>query len=65
MLANIVIETKDRREDIDKDNESDEMQQIKRQFSRNHAMSIHLNLIGVLATLLYGLVLSTKIEVVH
>ena len=31
-----------------------EMKRLKRDFSRNHAMSIHLNLISVGAMMMYG-----------
>ncbi len=38
----------------------DEPQQVNTQFSRTHAMSIHINLIAVLSTLVYGMVLASK-----
>ncbi|KIN06897.1 hypothetical protein OIDMADRAFT_15946 [Oidiodendron maius Zn] len=39
---------------------SEEMHLARRQFSRNHAMSIHLNLIGVISTVVYGVSLSSR-----
>jgi hypothetical protein len=46
------------------ENTSDEMRRIKRDFSRNHAMAIHLNLIGIMATVWYGFALASKIRFV-
>lgn len=40
---------------------SDEMKAIGRKFSREHAMSIHLNLLTILGTIWYGYVLAYKI----
>lgn len=40
---------------------SDEMKLLKRQFSREHAMTIHLNLLAIIGTFVYGLRLSSKI----
>ncbi|KAH6681754.1 hypothetical protein B0J14DRAFT_222197 [Halenospora varia] len=40
---------------------SEEMKLIKRRFSRNHAMSIHLNLLAIIGTILYGIRLGSKI----
>jgi hypothetical protein len=42
------------------DSISGKMYQAKRRFSRNHAMAIHLNLIGVISTSVYGVLLSQK-----
>lgn len=39
------------------------MYKAKRGFSRNHAMSIHLNLIGVITNVVYGILLSSKMTV--
>ncbi|KAH8801862.1 hypothetical protein DL96DRAFT_1634467 [Flagelloscypha sp. PMI_526] len=42
---------------------SDEMKLLNRKFSRNHAMSIHLNAITILASLAYGISFISKLEV--
>jgi hypothetical protein len=34
---------------------SEQMKLVNKAFSRNHAMSIHLNLVGILATIWYAL----------
>ncbi|KAH8807452.1 hypothetical protein F5884DRAFT_789278 [Xylogone sp. PMI_703] len=39
---------------------SPEMHKAKRKFSHNHAMSIHLNLIGVITCIVYGISLSSR-----
>jgi hypothetical protein len=41
---------------------SDEMAKLKKEFSRNHAMSIHLNLIALGATLWYGWRLASRLK---
>jgi hypothetical protein len=41
---------------------SAEMKRLNRAFSRAHAMSIHLNLITIIATLCYGWQLSRKLH---
>lgn len=35
---------------------------VKKTFSRNHAMSIHINLIAVIATVAYGFVLGGRLQ---
>jgi hypothetical protein len=40
------------------------MRRIKRDFTRNHATAIHLNLIGMVATVWYGFALASKIRFV-
>jgi hypothetical protein len=40
---------------------SEDLYKAKRVFSLNHAMSIHLNLIGIITSLLYGLSLSARL----
>ncbi|KAK4213902.1 hypothetical protein QBC37DRAFT_315467 [Rhypophila decipiens] len=42
---------------------SEEMKKLNRIFSRNHAMSIHLNLISMGALVFYGFRLASKIQV--
>lgn len=44
---------------------SDEMETVKRRSSREHAISVHLNLIGVLAAGGYGVLLETKLRLVE
>ena len=41
---------------------SDEMKILNRKFSRAHAMSIHLNLITIGATIWYGLRLASNLQ---
>jgi len=41
---------------------SDDMKILNRAFSRGHAMSIHLNLITIGATIWYGLRLASKLQ---
>ncbi|KAI1500206.1 hypothetical protein F5X99DRAFT_410356 [Biscogniauxia marginata] len=41
---------------------SSETQRLKRSFSRNHAMSIHLNLVSIGATLWWGWNLASKLD---
>jgi hypothetical protein len=38
------------------------MKVLNRRFSKEHAMSIHLNLTGIMATLWYGVLLGLKLE---
>ncbi|WPH03985.1 Hypothetical protein R9X50_00686800 [Acrodontium crateriforme] len=42
---------------------SEAMKTIQRQFSRNHAMSIHLNAIAMLATVWYGFGFASRITI--
>jgi hypothetical protein len=41
---------------------SDEMKAVMRRFSKAHGMSIHLNLITIIATVWYGFVLASKLS---
>lgn len=54
-------ETIDGRKCSDKENMSEDMRRVNRNFSHNHAMSIHLNFIGMLATVWYGFSLASKV----
>lgn len=45
-----------------RDSKSEEMLVLNRAFSRAHAMSIHLNLITIGATLWYGWQLASKLQ---
>jgi Domain of unknown function (DUF4149) len=64
-----ITETKDARKCVDQDRDggqesiSEEMRQLKRNFSRNHAMAIHLNAIAMVATVWYGFSLASRINV--
>lgn len=55
MLITVIVESRRRYKDDQPTNpDTFEATKTSRNFSRNHAMSIHLNLITVVATLLYG-----------
>jgi hypothetical protein len=41
---------------------SPDMKALNRQFSRNHAMAIHLNAISLVATVFYGIALSARLQ---
>jgi hypothetical protein len=41
---------------------SPEMKRLNRQFSRDHAMVIHLNAISTVATILYGFRLASRLK---
>ncbi|ORY18169.1 hypothetical protein BCR34DRAFT_473742 [Clohesyomyces aquaticus] len=62
MIDRVHQETRDGRAIGRKDNMSTEMRLLNREFSRTHAMSIHLNLITIGATLWYGWWLATKLD---
>ena len=59
-----VLETRDGKKHNDLGETSVEMKVRNKDFARNHAMSIHLNLLAVGATLWYGLRLASKLETV-
>lgn len=61
--ADILIETRDRRRYNDPTTKSEEMKVKNRTFSRNHAMSIHINLITIGATIWYGVRLGSRLTV--
>ena len=44
--------------------QSDAMKKVKKEFSKSHAMAIHLNFIGMVATIGYGVGLASKIRFV-
>lgn len=74
MIDKIHQETRDARrvkteqeQDQDQDQQhdtivSEAMKLLKRSFSRNHAMAIHLNAIAMLATVWYGFSLASRIQ---
>ena len=43
------------------DSISEEMALLKRRFSHNHAMAIHLNLLAIIGTAIYGVRLGARI----
>ncbi|KAF0329914.1 hypothetical protein GQ607_002681 [Colletotrichum asianum] len=65
MIDRIHQETRDAKQPDAVDEISPDMQACRRRFSRNHAMSIHLNLISIFAMVWYGVRLASllKIEV--
>ena len=54
-------ETRDGRSNKDASGVSEEMKLAKRNFSRNHAMAIHLNAIAMIATVWYGFSFGSRI----
>jgi hypothetical protein len=60
--ADLCAATRDAQLKLEAGDVSDNMKKLNRSFSRAHAMSIHLNLITIGATLLYGWRLATKID---
>ena len=65
--TNIAVDTRDARlntEGSGKDGgPSPEMQRLRKVFSRNHAMTIHLNLISIGAMVVYGWRLGSRLVV--
>lgn len=59
---NKATETRDGRQLVDVGAISDDMRKLNRSFSRNHAMSIHLNLITIGASLWYGWRLASRLK---
>jgi hypothetical protein len=57
MNTNNELETRDGNRHDD-DGIGEEMRLLNRKFSRQHAMSIHLNLLAIFATIGYGIRLS-------
>lgn len=43
---------------------SEDMKRVKEDFSRAHAMAIHLNAISIVVTVWYGFSLASRIQVV-
>lgn len=60
----MVSETRDGRKHDDV-RVSDSMEARKRAFSRAHAMSIHLNLVAIGATIWYGFRLCSRMELIE
>jgi hypothetical protein len=61
--ADLCAATRDAQLKLEAGSVSDDMRKLNCLFSRAHAMSIHLNLITIGATLLYGWRLASKIGV--
>jgi hypothetical protein len=59
--ADLDAATRDAQLKLEAGSVSEDMKKLNRVFSRAHAMSIHLNLITIGATLVYGWRLATKI----
>ena len=59
----IITETRDGKKYNDPES-TEEMRVKNRAFSRAHAMSIHLNLVAIGATIWYGFLLASRMEVV-
>ncbi|CAJ2499713.1 Uu.00g025660.m01.CDS01 [Anthostomella pinea] len=62
MIERVHQATRDARNPDDVTEVSMEMQKLNRTFSRNHAMSIHLNLISIGATLFWGWRLALRLD---
>ncbi|KAK7702713.1 hypothetical protein SLS57_011264 [Botryosphaeria dothidea] len=62
MVERIHQETRDGKKFNDPSGPSEEMHLRNRAFSRNHAMSIHLNLLSVGATVAYGFRLASRLR---
>lgn len=56
-------ETRDSRKDVKETETSQEMKLLNRKFSKNHSMSIHLNLVSIGATLWYGWTLASRFNI--
>lgn len=61
----IITETKDGKKYNDPEVISDEMKAKNRAFSKAHAMSIHINLMTIAATMWYGFRLSSRFQMVE
>ncbi|OAL51775.1 hypothetical protein IQ07DRAFT_586126 [Pyrenochaeta sp. DS3sAY3a] len=62
MIERIHQATRDAKLELGAGMKSDEMKKLDRSFSKAHAMSIHLNLITIGATLWYGWRLSSRLK---
>ncbi|OTA89068.1 hypothetical protein M434DRAFT_23514 [Hypoxylon sp. CO27-5] len=62
MIDRIHQETRDGRKLSSITELSDDMKALNRSFSRNHAMSIHLNLISIVAMIWWGWKLASRLE---
>nr|XP_036581336.1 uncharacterized protein CTRU02_08851 [Colletotrichum truncatum]KAF6789604.1 hypothetical protein CTRU02_08851 [Colletotrichum truncatum] len=63
MIDRIHQETRDAKLPNTVDEISPDMQACRRRFSRNHAMSIHLNLISIFAMVWYGVRLASRLNI--
>ena len=61
-LADGELATRDTKLETEAGTTSDEMKMLNRSFARAHAMSIHLNLLTIGATLWYGWRLASKLR---
>ncbi|KAH6643722.1 hypothetical protein C7974DRAFT_4068 [Boeremia exigua] len=62
MIERVHQTTRDSNRSTSTDGITSEMHKLNRSFSRAHAMSIHLNLVTVIATLYYGWRLSSRLN---
>ncbi|OTB02939.1 hypothetical protein M426DRAFT_74278 [Hypoxylon sp. CI-4A] len=62
MIDRIHQETRDGGK-LSQSNPSDDMKTLNKSFSRNHAMSIHLNLVTIGALIWWGIKLASKLDV--
>jgi hypothetical protein len=62
-MSDRTTETRDSRKPDAGNEMSEDMRLLNRAFSKAHAMSIHLNLITIGATLWYGWRLASKLDV--
>ena len=62
MVERVHQETRDGRKHNEVVNQSKEMQDVNRRFSRAHAMTIHLNLLTIFCTLWYGASLASRLR---
>jgi hypothetical protein len=56
-----VVETRDGKKYSELEAQSETMQGLNRRFRKLHAASIHVNLIGLGATVAYGVIIGSKI----
>ncbi|KAF9873230.1 hypothetical protein CkaCkLH20_09393 [Colletotrichum karsti] len=63
MIDRIHQETRDAKNPGATEEDSPDMHACKRRFSRNHAMSIHLNLVTIFAMVWYGVRLASRLDI--
>ncbi|GJC78116.1 putative mitochondrial outer membrane protein YPR098C [Colletotrichum liriopes] len=63
MIDRVHQETRDAKRPDAVDEPSPDMHAVKRRFSFSHAMSIHLNLIGIFGMVWYGVRLASKLNI--
>ncbi|KAK1993236.1 hypothetical protein LX36DRAFT_693818 [Colletotrichum falcatum] len=63
MIGRIHQETRDAKRPGAVDEPSPDMNAVRRRFSFSHAMSIHLNLVGIFGLVWYGISLASKLHI--